>query len=229
MAADMALILQYGGANQSIVAGLNKMGIPGFERAIVEVQEFRNAFSRQFAGGGKMGSISYSGNYVLGDANGQDQLKTYLKNNTKFADARLYLNYISTNLDSDFLLPDTAQDSVSAWQVVKHQHGEADINGVIPFNGEIVLNGQPVTCNVHYSADTIAFVDSDPDTITDSASGCVAAGFVAGQTIVVEGTTNNDGIYVIDTVAAGTITLTAAGELTAEVAGTTFTLHAGLM
>lgn len=228
MAADMALVLQYGDSDQSIVAGLNKMSIPGFERSIIEVQEFRNAFSRQFTGGGKMGSITYGGSYVLGDTNGQDQLKTYYKNNTKFTDARLYINNTSSSyLESDFVAPDTATDSSSAWQVAKHQPGEADINGVIPFSGEIVLNGQPATFNVHMTATTIAIVDSDPDTITDSGSGFVTAGFVAGQTLIIEGSTADDGVYLIDTVAAGTITLTTAASVTGETAGASITLHGG--
>jgi hypothetical protein len=226
-AADMALILKYGTANQGVVAGLNNMGPPGLERASVEVTEFRNAFSRQFAGGAKQTNITFSGNYVSGDTNGQDQLRTYLINNTAFTDARLYLNYNTSNLDSDFVACDTVNDSSSAWQVIKHGAGAADINGVIPFNGELVCNGQNAWFFTHYSADTIAFVDSDPDTITDSASGFVTAGFEAGQTLIVEGTTNNDGIYLIETVVAGTITLQTSDSLAAETAGTSFTLHGG--
>lgn len=226
-AADMALILQYGTADQGVVAGLNSMGPPGLERSSIEVQEFRNAFSRQFAGGAKQTNITFAGNYVSGDTNGQDQLRTYLINNTAFTDARLYLNYNTSNLDSDFVACDTVNDTSSAWQVIKHMAESADINGVIPFSGELVCNGQNAWFFTHYTATTIAFVDSDPDTITDSASGFVTAGFTAGQTLVVEGTTNNDGIYLIDTVAAGTITLQASDTLTAEVAGSSFTLHGG--
>lgn len=237
VAANMALVLNYGGASQAIVAGLNKMSLPGLERDIITVQEFRNTFSRQFTAGGKQGSITYGGSYVQGDDNGQTALKTYLKNSTKFTDARLYINNLAANpetddgfLVSDFILPDTYVDPSSAWQVSKALPGNADINGVIPYDGEIILNGQVATMTVHMTADTIAFVDSDPDTVTDTGSGFVTAGFQVGMTLVVEGTSNNDGVVgVIETVAAGTLTLDTDAELTVEAAGTDFTLHGGIL
>ncbi len=71
---------------------------------------------------------------------------------------------------------------------------------------------------------TLAFVDSDPDTITDSGDGFVAAGFVAGQVITVSGSTSNDGTYTIATVAVGTLTLEANDSLTAEAAGDDVTI-----
>jgi len=74
------------------------------------------------------------------------------------------------------------------------------------------------------TANTIAFVDSDPDTITDSGSGFVTAGFVAGDEITVTGSASNDGTYTIDTVTAGTITLLPGESLTAEGAGASITI-----
>lgn len=76
------------------------------------------------------------------------------------------------------------------------------------------------------TATTIAFVNSDPDTITDSGNGFVAAGFVAGDTIIVSGSTSNDGTYTIATVAAGTLTLTSGAVLTPEGAGDSVTITA---
>jgi hypothetical protein len=71
---------------------------------------------------------------------------------------------------------------------------------------------------------TFAFVDSDPDTITDSGSGFLTAGFEAGMQISVSGSTSNDGVYTIASAVAGTITLVATDELTAEIAGDTVTI-----
>lgn len=71
----------------------------------------------------------------------------------------------------------------------------------------------------YMEATTIAFVDSDPDTLTDTGNGFLLAGFVAGDTITVSGSTSNDGDYLIDTVVAGAITLDAGESLTAESAG----------
>lgn len=65
---------------------------------------------------------------------------------------------------------------------------------------------------------TIAFVDGGAgnDSITDSGNGFLTAGFVVGNSITVDSTSNlNDGTYVILAVSAGTIEV-ATGSLTAE-------------
>ncbi len=72
------------------------------------------------------------------------------------------------------------------------------------------------------TASTIAFADTNPDTITDSGSGL--AGFAAGQVIEIAGSTSNDGTYTIATVAAGTLTLVAGDSLTVEALGATVTI-----
>lgn len=80
---------------------------------------------------------------------------------------------------------------------------------------------------VTITASTIAFVDSDPDTITDSGSGFVTAGFAAGMTIIVSGageSGNNGTFHNITTVAAGTTTLASSDELTAESLGESVTI-----
>jgi len=81
--------------------------------------------------------------------------------------------------------------------------------------------------NIAISVSTIAFVDSDPDTITDSGSGFVTALFADGMDIIVENSVYNDGVYEIDTVAAGILTLVSTDELIAELvtasAGVTIT------
>ena len=74
----------------------------------------------------------------------------------------------------------------------------------------------------------IAFVDSDPDTITDTGTGFVTAGFAAGMPITVSGAgedDNNTTFHNIATVAAGTITLQSGDELTAELAGESITIR----
>lgn len=72
---------------------------------------------------------------------------------------------------------------------------------------------------------TIAFVDSDPDTITDSDNGFIDAGFEAGS-ITISGSANNNGDFTIERegIAAGTLTLITSDSLTAEGAGATVTL-----
>jgi hypothetical protein len=77
-------------------------------------------------------------------------------------------------------------------------------------------------------ASTISFTHNaeSADTINDSESGFVTAGFVVGDKITVTGTTNNNGDYTIDSVVAGTITLISTDDLTTEVAGVEFTIVA---
>ena len=85
---------------------------------------------------------------------------------------------------------------------------------------------------VTYTSDTIAFVDSDPDTITDSDSGFLTAGFAAGMTIIISGAGedgNNDTFHNVATVAAGTITLASSAALTAESAGEDITIRAPMV
>lgn len=77
-----------------------------------------------------------------------------------------------------------------------------------------------------YTSQTgIAFVNSNPDTITDSNNGFVTAGFVAGDTVQVSGSVDNNGLYMITSVAAGTLTLDSTAALNAESAGATVSLH----
>ncbi len=75
-----------------------------------------------------------------------------------------------------------------------------------------------------YTASTIAFNNANPDTITDTANGLGL--FQAGQTIVVSGSTSNNGVYVVNTAVAGTLTLQTADSLTAEIAGDSVTIYA---
>ena len=88
-----------------------------------------------------------------------------------------------------------------------------------PFYSVVELDNSFATI----SAATIAFVDSGPDTITDSGSGFVEAGFVAGDMIQVTNATQsaNNIIYTIDSVVAGTITLITTDTVTTENADAT--------
>jgi hypothetical protein len=67
----------------------------------------------------------------------------------------------------------------------------------------------------------ISFTSASPDTIDTAAGDFVAAGFVAGDEIVVSGSDSNDGVYTIAAggVSASTIELTTNLSLTTEAAG----------
>ena len=76
------------------------------------------------------------------------------------------------------------------------------------------------------AAQTIAFVDSNPDTITDSGNGFLAAGFKDGGRIAISGAVNagNNGSKIIETAVAGTLTLISTDTLTAEGVGASVTI-----
>jgi hypothetical protein len=78
-----------------------------------------------------------------------------------------------------------------------------------------------ITKKGYKSATTIAFLENgaSKDTITDSGSGFVTAGFEAGDIIVISGSTSNNGEYTISAVVAGTITLITDDDLANEAAG----------
>jgi len=83
---------------------------------------------------------------------------------------------------------------------------------------------------VTMTATTIAFVDggASADTITDSGGAFVTTGFVAGLPIIVSGAgeSGNNGIFnAVGTVVAGTLTLAASDELTAEAVGESVTIR----
>jgi len=99
---------------------------------------------------------------------------------------------------------------------------------IISRGGDIVAGAATITLSntprARIDGVGIAFVDSDPDTITDSGSGFVTAGFQAGDKITVSGSTSNDGTYTVVTVAAGTLTLNASDSLSVEGASALVTI-----
>jgi len=83
--------------------------------------------------------------------------------------------------------------------------------------------------NHNIAVSTISFTHNagSADTINDSGSGFVTAGFVDGDKITITGDSENNGDYTIDTeVVAGVITLIASDTLTTEAAGDSVTIVA---
>jgi len=231
LAVNAAIVLQYGKTNQSTVRGINRLTLPSLTRSKIKSEEFGVDFAVNDAGGGEHGDIAYGGNMVFGDAKGQDQLRTYLKNNTVFTDARVYIDTVAL----DFLAPDTARDPAAGFQVLEHTPSEAQKNSTYAFSGKWCIKGLYAIFAAHQvdgATPTMAFVKAvtpgtTSATITDSASGFVDSGFKAGDTLIVEGSTSNDGIYKILTVVPGTITLEVGEALTSEAAIEGTTLHGG--
>jgi hypothetical protein len=226
---NSAIILKYGDTDQATIKGLNQLTLPALTRSKIKSEEFGVDFAVNDVGGGEHGDISYGGNMVFGDTKGQDQLKQYLKDNEKFTDARVYIDTVT----GDFLAADTAHDTEAGFQVINHTPGQATKNGTYPFSGSWAVNGLYAIFTVHredVASPKLAFVAAGGGnaTITDSDSGFVTDGFKAGDCLIIEGSTSNDGTYSIKTVVAGTITLDDGQDLTSEASpGAACILHGG--
>ena len=227
--ADAAIVLDYGLTNQAVVQGLNKLSPPGFSMQVITVDEFRNKFARKFAGGGDYDEISFGGNMIADDTLGQNRMKTYAVNRTK-----LIGRQIMCFLDEEhFFTTDLANDPSSSVQITGMKSGETGKNDAFPVSGTILPNGRLAVYVAHMTESdtpTLAFVDgvAVADTITDSASGFITAGFVVGQTLLILDSTSNDTVNTtITEVTAGTLTLASIGELTAEAGVEGMELHGG--
>ena len=229
LGADSAIVLDYNEATQAVVKGLTKLSAPGMTRTVVTIDELRNEFARKFAGGGQYNDLGFAGNLVVGDTNGQNRLKQYAYDKTKLVgrDMLCFLDY------NHFFTTDLANDPSSSMQIADVASGEVGKNDAYPLTGKILPNGRLAIYTAHKvegATPTLAFVDGDTanDTITDSASGFVTAGFVAGMTLLILDSTSNDTVATtIKTVAAGTLTLNSTGLLTSEAGIEGMELHGG--
>lgn len=93
----------------------------------------------------------------------------------------------------------------------------------------VTTSGTPEKLTKKLISTGIAFVEGGQgvkDTITDTGSDFLNAGFLPGDSITVSGTVSNNGSYTIHAVVAGTITLNSQDDLTAESAGSSFKIVA---
>jgi len=228
LAADAAVVLGYKGTNEAVVKGLNKLSLPGAERTVLSFEEFRNEFSREFTGAGKYNEITGGGQYVLGDTDGQDALRDGWMTRKVYTGAELMCFLDMEN----FFTTDLANDPSSGIQVASVASGEAGKNDAYPFTFKLVPNGRLAIYSAHLTEDatpTLAFVTSGGTKITDSTNRLVTAGFKEGMTLLIIGSTSNDGVAaLIGTVAAGEMALTVkVGTLAAETGIENMELHGG--
>ena len=211
------------------IKGLNSLTIPGIERNTTDVEEFGQDFDFTVPTSAKWTEGALGGNYVQNDPTGQDVLRAKLFANEGLDNLRLYEN------DADFWAPDLASDSSSVIFVKSVAGTEISKSGVIPYNAGLLVQGLLARFDAHISGDTLAFVagTGSGDTITDSNDGFITAGFAVGDTIIIEGSSSNDGVTSakITAVAAGSITLSTDNSedsmVTEEAALTTTTIHGG--
>ena len=221
---NSAVIMGWRTSDQSIVKGLNRLGVPELSRETVTVEEFGRDSSYEITTGYKQGRFTFSGYALKMDVKGQDELRARLFENREFKDCAFMLN------KDDFYGLDLARDPDGFFQVSKAHKGEVGRNDLYSFSGEITCGGLICEYIHHLVADTIGFTAGSSgvkDTITDSADGFVDAGFSAGDTLIVHGSASNSGYYIIKSVEAGKITLETEGEITTEAASSMIELDSG--
>lgn len=229
IAENAALVLGYGTENQAVVQGLNKLGLPVASRSEIKLSQFRRDFAVKALGEGEWSNITASGNLVKGDRKGQTALKKAMQNRTELKDDfRGYLN------DTDFFTVDLANDANSALQVLKAGDSSAtDKNAVFPFATEIIIRRGGIAYffnhRVNVSVTFTAAAGEVNDIISDASLGFLTAGFAPGDTLIVEGSTQNDGQYLIANVTAGTLILSSRGAIVSSTTAAPVTLHAGTL
>ena len=138
----------------------------------------------------------------------------------------------------------TEGTTIEGWKLVNEINGVFEnifsepFRGAISFDFTVESSGGTVdfrfkwvkSIDTTITATTIAFVNSNPDTITDSGSGFLTAGFAEEDTIIITGSSFNDANCTvaspctIDSVTAGTITLVSENTLSVEAVGDTVTI-----
>lgn len=213
--ADSAIVLDYGKpATQTVIKGITGLTPPGFEKDSFSIEELRQEFAREFNGSGKYSTLSFDGYLVTNDTLGQQRLKEYCRDNRALTGGDLvcFLDY------NDFYTTDLASDPESALQVGGVSSGSAGKNAAYPISGTLRPNGQLALYTAHakWGADLV-FVKgtSTEDTITCTTGDFVEAGFVAGQTVLIFGSTVNNAVATkVKTVAAKILTLVSKGVVT---------------
>lgn len=230
---DAALILNVD-TTPAVVQGMQSISLPGKERNIVDLNELRNDFARQFAGGMKTTPINIKANFLPGDTAGQKVLSEYLDDKTVFTNGRIALN---DEVLYDFYGPDLANDPAAngnGWQVTKYAPGECSNDRMIEVDVTITLGGKVGLYNVHTSASMTVTkgTGSDEDTIARAAGSFVTDGWVAGMCGQFEkpcaGAGANAGAhFLVLTVEATTLTLTTIGSTTAVSSAADIIIHGG--
>lgn len=221
VANDAAIVCEYGEADQLIIGGLNSLTLPAYTAGTIDVQEFRK-IDISFAGAKKIGEIAYSGNMAVSDA-GQRYLAQKFDSQEKLTKTRLYIDA------NDFVAPDLAKDPNSGFQVNEASPGAGSKGNVYPYSGKMVVNGAVVYFYKHYTdvaVPVMAFVDGlgSEDTITGVPG---SLGLKAGDTIIIEGSTSNDGQYLVQAIITTTVTITGKSVFTAESAIEGTVIHGG--
>ena len=233
-AANAAVRINIGESNEAIIAGLNTLTLPlGFTRGSVAVEEFGIDIDTKITTGATYDDLAFGGNFVLGDTNGQDLLRSYGRDNTAITNIRFYTNYRVASVSNHFVALNLVDDPSGFFKVTDFKTPSASKSGVFTLSAGMIVGGQTAMFGAHLTGHTLELLNGTPDTITDTANGFIDAGFVSGGCLIIENcaTAGNDGIRKIAVagVTAGTLTLTSTNGFAAPEAGwPAMRLHGGI-
>jgi len=190
--------------------------------------------------GGSRGSVATRGGYTLkGDAKTMNRgIETHYDwkmNNGIKRNIRGYYNRLEVWYNDSWEIFQEGLTRVGFnWAEIWNNTAQIDVllgvngtNSLYEWSGGVAtvasVTSNTITKQKYVTGTTYSFTSepSGNDTISDTGSGFVTAGFAVGDEIVVSGSTSNDGTYTITAVAAGVITLADDDTLTNEAAGDT--------
>ncbi len=231
---DSYIVLNYGQSAGTLpgepgelaILGLNTMSAPPYTTSTIAASEYRKA-TINIPGETAIGDIPFGGNLLVRDP-GQRALRYWWQNQEVQQFHRFYFNeraLTGGTYKGDFVAADLAQDATAGFNMGSYTPGDQPIDGVITVSMTIMPYGRIAYFTEHYvdvATPVMAFAGS---TITG-----VPASFSAnpGDTLIVEGatTSGNDGYHEIVSLAATTLTVSAAFD-TDEAAIEGTTIHGG--
>jgi hypothetical protein len=212
------------------IANMNKWDPLTLKNKLVDVSVFEDQFDKFAYGKDNGGVVGFSGYLDMADTTGQDILRAAYVAKTNVNNIRLYygdgrLNTASKAVPEFLHLAAGAKALVSELTI-----GEADSGaGLVAVAFKLTVSGGWFADALNYYTGTnVSFtpnLGANNDTIQKTAGGnsFVDLGFLA--TVIVEGSTSNDGAYTLQSIAANVLTLTEGGTaLTGEIAGDSVSL-----
>lgn len=200
------ITLKSGTSDQLTLKGLQGMFLPiGAEAGTTELSVVGTRIATLVATGLKYSEGSFDYYYSRGDAS-QKLLMQYQRAGTQIQDMWFWVD------TTDFVALDLVNDPTGYMMIGTFSAPTATKNEVFSGSVTILPSGSNIVFDKHIHGTTLAFVAGTTGgaSITDSGNGFVAAGFEAGDTLILTNVNSLDPLYVqIDTVAAGTITLVA--------------------
>jgi len=223
LAQNAAVVLHARKSDELLVRGLQGMGLLlGFTMETQTVVEMGRRIALTVPSGGAYEQTEVNYNFIPGDAS-LEEFRNASINSTKINDVRLYIKQ-----GCDFTAPDLISDPASGLYVGSMSDPRVDNpNGLFTGSLSYMPGGAFVLFIAHIAGITLDYTASTR-TLGDSGSGFVAAGFEAGDTVILDfgGSAGTDDPYFlqIESVAAGAIVFTDdVGDEAALTAGGDFT------